>query len=226
MKRRQFLQSALAALLVPRIDLRKQIDNERLLSQFCGDSFRYKLDKPFSAPDQLAYATDANIMCRTQLIAPESSGEGRLPNVISAWELYSKPASRWCRESLPKPSELTLVMKTGHYHFGVCPECDGRRLSLGDRFPTEAELEGLHDYDVDDNTVLDPSCPMCRGNYWRGPSLVDLCGVKIQYGYARKMFCLPGVEFARSSFEDPDVLLFRANDFEGVCMGVRSDATA
>ncbi len=222
MQRRQFLKTVAAVAMVPQISLRREIDREALLSQFVRhDQWmgRWDLEKPFLYGD-LGYATDGRILCRTSLVAPETDGEARLPNVIAAWETY-KPVGQWSVEGLPSISELTD--KPNEWSCGICPLCDDRRISLGEHYPDftdpqiKAEVDAM-DYDIDDNTVRDPSCPLCHGKNYRGPWTVTYRGVKLSYGYAKKIFTLPGVQLAPAATSH--CLLFRADEFEGIAMGL------
>jgi hypothetical protein len=223
--RRGFIGSSLAALLLPTIKVNNTVDRERLLSQFCDDSGRnqrFDMDRPFIAADRLAYATDSRIMCRTEIAAPDISGTGKPPPVIAAWHSYWRPDSAWVRDGLPAVADLKICTP-----FGVCPLCEGRRIVLPE-FPNfddrqvDATMSRLG-YCIDDNSVGDESCPQCRGrDDYSGPALVDLCGAHVYYRYAKLMHTLPGVQFCRSEVED--VVLFRADEFEGIAMGVIRDA--
>ena len=222
--RRGFIGSSLAALLLPTIKINSTNDRERLLSQFCDDSgnnWRFDMDKPFSAADRLAYATDSRILCRTEIAAPDISGTGKPPPVIAAWHSYWRPDSAWVCDGLPAVADLKIRTP-----YAVCPLCDNRRIVL-DKIPSfedrmiDMEVHRL-DYDIDTNSIRDASCPQCRGRAdYSGPSLVDLCGVHVYYRYAKRMHSLPGVQFCRSTVDY--ALLFRADEFEGIAMGVIRD---
>ena len=133
--RRGFGKILAAFAVVPTVELRKQIDQERLLSAFCDhDSCKvhYDLEKPFGV-GCLTYATDARHMVRTELAGRIENGERRLPrNVGEVWEKFFDFDGYRLR-----PFELPSIQSciAGPNDFtdpSICPACDGRRISLGD----------------------------------------------------------------------------------------------
>lgn len=215
--------------MAPTIALRQEIDHERLLRAFCDDaSYRYDLDQPFGI-GSLTYASDAKHICRAEIANRVENGERRLPkNVLNLWDHY------WHHDGfvpleLPHPDTLTL----GACHdCAVCPYCDDRRISLGAEYPDFDKygraLVGP-DYDIDTNTIRDKSCPACHGRTYLGPWQINISGVLLNYSRLKPIAALPNVRVAATKApslypactrHDPDLLLFSADGFEGMTMGM------
>lgn len=221
LSRRTAMKSLAALTLAPIVDLRPTIDRERLLSAFSATdgtgSARWSLESPFGV-GSLTYATDARSMCRAEIANRVENGERRLPDVATCWQLHWSPADKFRPYELPSIDSLTLGT---HHDWGTCPLCSGRRKSLGAEYPdnewVDTWLARRKDYDVDTNTTLDPSCPLCHGRIYHGPYQVRVCGVLMDYSRVKPIVALPNVRIARSNAES---LLFIADGFEGVAMGM------
>lgn len=206
--------------MAPIVTLRPAVDREALLSRFVDDieGTRFDLTAPFSC-GSLTYATDAKSICRAELANREFNGERRLPNVAECWERYWRPATPFRQLVLPRIDELTITLE-----YGICPLCDGRRIFLGSEYPPmgesgEPDGRTYPDYDCDTNTIADKSCALCRGRPYHGPQCVDVGGVKMQYTRLKPICALPNVVAARSD-ADPMCMLFMAEGFDGLAMGV------
>lgn len=231
--RRTVLKTLAAATLAPTIELRQHIDRERLLRAFCDDApYRYDLDQPWGI-GSLTYASDARHICRAEIANRVENGERRLPkNVINLWDRY------WHHDGLVPfelPSPDTLTLGAGH-DCAVCPYCDDRRIFLGDKYPEFDDcgraLAGP-DYDVDTNTVRDKGCPACRGKTWDGSWQINIGGVLLNYSRLKPIAALPNVRVAATKATPidikgerkhchPNVLLFAADGFDGMAMGMTS----
>lgn len=204
--------------MAPTISLRREIDRERLLMNFCADYVtRYDLEKPFGV-GSLTYATDAKHMARAEIANRFEDGERRLPkDVIDVWKFHFQPG-QLIPFALPSISELTLKCDGGE----ICPLCDDRRILFGETYPSEDEMERLLDYDVDDNTYRDNSCQLCHGLTYHGPNEAMVCGVRMSYSRLKPIAALPNVRVTRSkpSKDEYPILNFVADGFEGVAMGL------
>lgn len=218
MNRRLFLKASAAALCVPFVGLRREVDREALMLPFCCDHPypRYDIESPFQH-GSLTYATDSRRIVRAEIAKPKIVGEGRLPPVAALWDMRWRP-KEWIEIDRPDFDSLK------HRRDGVpdtCPECLGRMVSCGETYPSEDELNELLSrgvrWDVDDNTKGDESCPRCRGCEYEGPSVLEVCGVRLAYDVACPVWDLPGpVRFAVLGEELP--VLFAADGFEGMVM--------
>lgn len=223
--RRTAIRAIGAAMIAPCVTLRNEIDRERLLSAFvCPHDSWYDITKPFGV-GSLTYATDARHICRAELVSRVEEGERRLP--INLDQLYR---SHWegCGElvpfELPDWRKACIVPQDQSYSF-TCPECCGRRVSMGDHYPPQEWLDGReasdYEYDIDDNTIRDKMCPACKGKDWHGPSILIVDGVRFEYARLKAVAALPNVRVARSGFGTGDeAIVFRAEGFEGVSMGI------
>lgn len=110
---------------------------------------------------------------------------------------------------------------------GICPECLGRRISLGSEYPD------FHDkavdyrmcklgYDVDYNTIRDESCPLCKGLDYYGPSQVEINGFRYSYHMLSPIFDLPNVMVLPPETQT-EPMLFKADGFEGMTMPILID---
>lgn len=224
LNRRTTLKILGAAIMAPCVNLRTEIDRERLLAAFCDDNDwqRYDFDRPF-AIGSLTYATDARHMVRAELPARIEEGERRLPKGIEqVWSEWWQPQD-FQPFHLPPVESLTLLpdQRWG----GTCPVCDDRRISIGDRYPqSNDEAAELPEYDPDDNTIRDASCPLCRGRAYYGPCRVRLCGRLMDYSRVKPIAALPNVRVAATKHYHPESpLLFVADGFEGMAMGLIED---
>lgn len=215
--RRTALKSALAAMICHTIELRPEVNREQMLSVFCDQNgrSRYDMTAPFRV-GSLTYATDARWMARAELDSPKESGEMRLPPVEQCWKRLWHPGvfrdvclPHWSKAAIP------------HDHGGLCPECGNRRISAGESYPSDDDIQKLHDYDyeIDTNTYRDPSCEVCKGRCFKGPTMIEIDGVTLCYWRAKKVLELPSCRVSRSK-ADTDALLFVADGFEGVLMGL------
>lgn len=223
MNRRTALKLIASAFVAPLVHLRSEIDRERLMLAFCdGDFCRYNIGSPFSV-GSLTYATDARKMVRAELPSRVESGERRIPDVESCWESFWHPGE-FVPLELPAVDAPSLVIPPAGS--GVCPLCDDRRLSFGDRWPSEEEIEAVRDWDVDDNTYRDPNCPLCRGRDFKGPSALRVGGILMNYSQLKPIAALPNVRISANRKYEGDhfgPLLFRADGFEGMAMGLAKD---
>lgn len=217
--RRTVLKTIAATLLAPTIALRREIDREALVSAFCGESFRYSIDKPF-LHGGLTYATDARGIIRAELAAPLLDGANRkLPNVAKCWEDCWRPSTKFVPFELPPVGGL-LTNKYG----GTCPVCCGRRVPINVDLDSgwcasrEASERG---FDIDDMTVLDESCEHCNGKEFFGPSLAKIGNTFHSYHLIKRIAALPSVQVAEAKdVAGYDLICFRADGFEGMQMGV------
>ena len=202
MQRRAFIQSIAAALFAPTALLQikpdKPLDPETILSHFVDDvdCSRYEITEPFPIGG-LVYATDVRAIIRCELFTVKDDGEPkRRPDVERLWTDCWQPA-KWESFTLPKPEQLTH-----HADHGLCPYCDNRRVSHGDEYPPDNDVQSnlrFYDYDVDDNTSRDPSCPACRGRDFTGPNVMMLCGQPFYYSSLKRLSLIPGVVVSRSN---------------------------
>ena len=222
--RRTALKAVAGFLLAPTLMLRQEIDREALLRAFCEpDSvgLRYDMETPFRVGG-LSYATDIRYICRAELSAPrEDGGERRIPPVERLWKELWLPGDF-------RPLDIgTLPLRRTEYP--RCPYCGDRRISLGECYPPADWLEsreaGDYGYDVDDNSIRDKSCTACHGLDFQGPSVVDFGDdVFMDRWRLNPIIALPNVEWSMSQINHERApLLFRADGFEGMCMGIKPD---
>lgn len=212
----------LGTFLATLVRLRPEIDREAMLAAFCRDprygSGRYDLDYPFGH-GSLTYATDARSIVRAEIANRREDGERTLPDVRTCWDKYWHPAGEFIPYHLPPIDTLTLG-RNGDY--GVCPLCSGRRVSVGEHYPTyewtESREAFLRDYDIDDNTTLDKSCELCSGKLYDGPWQVRVAGVLMDYSRLKPIAALPNVRVSATTGEK--AILFLADGFEGMAMGM------
>ncbi len=222
--RRTALKGLAAACMAPLVNLRPEIDRERILKGFCDDieSLRYGdlLKRPFGV-GSLTYATDARHIVRTELVNRVEDGERKIPDVEWVWEHYCEMSGKFRPFELPPVERLTL-----HRDYCSCPLCGDRRVSLGPNYPewgpngepADYELTRLS-YDVDDNSIRDKSCPLCHGLTYHGPNVLEVCGVVMQYTRLKPIANIPNVMIAPSMREG--ALLFSGDGFEGIALGLR-----
>ena len=224
MNRRTALKAMAAVLMAPKIHLRETIDRERLLAAFVQrDNWvrRYDLGEPFGV-GSLTYAAGPHRACRAELANRVEVGERRLPDMESVWRSWWCP-ERWEALDFPGPDSSRLFSHPGR-NGGRCPMCSGRRISLGDHYPTDAsdltwQIE--NNYDVDDNTIGDASCRMCGGKPYGGNWILNVCGVAFDYSLLKPVAALPNVRVARSYPTAPHPsLCFQADGFEGIVLGM------
>lgn len=216
--RRTFLKAAAAVIWAPKIELRPAIDREKIMLAFC-DPFdeRYHIGSPF-AVNSLTYATDRYAMIRAELANRSELEDRRIPNVTPVWNDLWHPRSWHAFD----PALLTpKYMSEGPQ---LCPQCGAARISLGEEYPDMAdgdEIQRIYSlgYDVDDNTIRDPSCSLCKGLEFSGPDVSDLLGCYHSTFFVKRIAAIPDVQISRSC-ADGDVLLFRGDGFEGVSLGI------
>lgn len=135
--RRGFGKLVAALAMVPTVELRKHVDHERLLSEFCDKdrTIRFDINAPFGV-GSLTYATDARHIARSELASRVENGERRLPrNVGEVWDhFYTFDA----RKAVPleMPDIRSCRLRKNYDDGGTCPECGGRRVSYGESYPT------------------------------------------------------------------------------------------
>jgi len=221
--RRNTLKTIAAAFMAPTIQLRQSVSDERLMMAFCEpDRGRYRLQYEFEKPfgfGSLTYASDYKALIRCELAGRIEDGEKRLPPIAETWDRYWMPQTQW-RPLTPDDLRPTEACDG---NFGFCPECGDRRVSA--EYPKDAaEAASLPDWDVDDNTIRDVSCPRCHGRWYGGPSNVRICGVLHSSWNLRRIVALPNPQVCKSLWLDPksdaNVILFRADGFEGMSMGM------
>jgi len=223
--RRTVLKTMAAALMAPTIHLRPSVPDERLLLPFCDpDSMRYNFQTPFGH-GSLTYASDSRAMIRCELANRQEIGERKLPkNIDQVWEAWFRPKAQW------RPLTPDDIVPTAINDYAKCFECGNRRISLGDRYPELNEYgspaeQRMHDlgWDVDDNTIRDESCPTCRGRSFGHKNVAVLFGHNHQAYELKRILALPNVMVCQSGFEPEEHaqgLLFRADGFEGVALGL------
>lgn len=219
--RRTVLKSIAAALMAPTIELRQSVPDERLLAAFCSswEGYRYQLQKPFGV-GSLTYACDNRAMIRCELASRVENGELRLPNVEPVWRQHWRSSAQW------RPLTPDDLIATENVN-GLCPHCGDRRVSFGEEYPeSQEQTDSLPEYDIDDNTIRDVSCPECHGKEYTGPSCVRIDGVLHSSWNLRRILALPNPMVCRSQYQDLHdkgsnhaSILFRADGFEGISMG-------
>lgn len=223
--RRSVLKGIAAAMMAPTIQLRPSVPDERLLLPFCDpDSCRYSFEAPFGH-GSLTYATDARAMIRCELANRQEVGERRLPRDIdNVWGRWFQPASQW------RPLTPDDIQPTVEDDCAKCFTCGDRRVRLGGNYPdiddrgliVDARLRML-DYDIDDNSVRDDSCPACRGLSRGHKNIAVLFGEEHQAHELKRILALPNVMVCTSEFSPEGhapALLFRADGFEGIALGL------
>ncbi len=215
MKRRNFMMTMATAVLGPLVNLRKEVSAENLMRAFCAEErcSRFDLESPFGV-GSLTYATDSRAMIRAELSTREEYGQRFLPPVRSVWPHYWNPTGIWA------PVEEFLQPTIGR-DYQCCPECGNRRVSLGDQYPEENDPR-LIDYDPDDNSVRDTSCVLCHGRDFGGKGISDVMGVYHMTFLLRRIAALPNALVCRSGSCDR-AILFKADGFEGISLGVTDD---
>jgi hypothetical protein len=226
MNRRSALQIIGASLFAPIVRLRPTVDREKLLRAFCDDwgISRYDLDQPFNV-GSLTYASDSRSAVRAELCSAVEDGTRRIPDMDCVWQRLWHP-SEFVPFELP-PVDSPLLVKplpVGNFMgMGTCPLCDDRRISFGEHYPSSLDEERtLPGYDPDDNTYRDPSCPLCRGMDFTGPSELIVQGVRMNYSRLKPIAALPNVRVAGNlrHVESGGPLVFKADGFEGLAMGL------
>jgi hypothetical protein len=230
--RRSFIGASAAvaaALFAPKISLRSEIDRERLMLPFCAawDYCRFDIDSPFGV-DAFTYATDSRRMVRAEIANRCEVGERRIPNVTSLWQTLWLPSGEF--RPFERPAVESLGWKCRQYN--ICPACGGRRVpwdGVGEIYPSNEAAQAMRiegrDYDVDDNTTLDPACELCRGKTYDGPSLLKIGSSLFSAAMLLPLWDLPGLKIALrepmlDSFRRQTIspLLFTADGFEGAVM--------
>lgn len=223
MKRRTVLKSIAAALMCPNITLRQSFPDERLLAAFCEQGCRiWDLESPFGL-GSLTYATDRVTLIRCELPSRLEEGERRLPRCVpQVWEDYWHPKQQWVPLT---PESAKPVESYKKIMWQPCPQCDSAAsVSLGTEYPDFSNQQIDRDitrfgYDVDTNCIRDKSCPVCHGLDYNGPSVAVVDGVRHSAYLLKRILALPGAEVCQSQ-SMPQAILFRANGFEGISVGV------
>lgn len=225
LSRRSVLKGIAAAMMCPTIQLRPSVPDERLLLPFCDpDATRYNFEAPFGY-GSLTYATDSRAMIRCELANRQEIGERRLPkNIDETWSKWFRPKAQW------RPLTLEDIQPTESNDYAVCFECGDRRISLGDAWPElnkwgEPEDKRLKElgWDVDDNTIRDDACHRCRGRCVGHVNVTVMFGHQHQAHQLKRILALPNPMVCASGFEPAEhaqCLLFRADGFEGIALGL------
>lgn len=208
-----------AAAMAPLVQLREAVPDERLMLEFCGDDgVEWNLSRPFGV-GSLTYATDRAAMIRCELPNRLEVDEIKLPPVRKVWNDYWSPSRQW-RPLTVEDIQPTVLSPDSCGH---CPECGDRRITLSE-YPdfndpvVNARVRELG-YDIDDNSIFDESCPMCRGGKYDGPNVTMIAGVPHWGFFAKRIAALPNVEVCRGQ-NTALTVLFRADGFEGISLGV------
>lgn len=214
--RRSAIKLIASAITVPLIKLRESVPDEKLMLAFCdADVCRYDCSKPFGV-GSLTYATDSRAMVRAEIVNRQECGEIKTPPCDAIWGKYWQPTGQW------KPLTLEDIQPTIE-HWCLCPDCGSRRIELPE-YPdlsdpiVNARYHRMA-YDVDDNSIRDTSCKTCRGSDEKKPSAAEILGVRHSTWFARRILNLPNAKVCRTQFI-PEALLFVADGFEGVSLGV------
>lgn len=223
--RRTVLKTMAAALMAPVVQLRPSIPDERLLLPFCDpDATRYNFEAPFGH-GSLTYATDSSAMIRAEIANRQEVGERRFPkNIDEVWGNWFNPKARW------RPLIQDDIVPILENDYAKCFQCGDRRISLGDCYPEldeygsplERRMRELG-WDVDDNTIRDESCPRCRGLAVGHKNVAVLFGHQHQAHELKRILALPNPMICASGFEPEEHaqgLLFRADGFEGIALGL------
>ena len=216
--RRSFVKAAAAAVLFPTINLRPNVPDERLLMAFCGGPRypHYDIAKPFGV-GSLTYATDGYAMVRCELANRQEDEPRRLPPALGVWKKHWKPFSLWTT------ADEDFLRPQFYDPDATCPECGDRRVSCGDTFPDLSapqaweKLQSL-EYDMDEDTIRDESCPVCRGRTANQPNVVELWGERYDAFGLKRLLALPNLKVANSIMRG--CLLFQADGFEGITLGM------
>lgn len=224
LSRRSVLKALAASLAAPVIQLRPEIPDEKLLLAFCSESEWRPIWKPLEKPfgiDSLTYATDRFAMIRCELPNRLEIDEIELPSVRDVWKKYWEPTGQW---QLLTPDDVTPIK---HDSWEPCPGCANRRVSLGENYPdfndpVVSSSMDRYDYDVDDNTIRDRSCPVCHGLKSSAKNVCVISGVEHSLWRLKKIAALPNVSVCRTAF-DEHTILFRADGFEGISKGMVPD---
>lgn len=226
--RRGFLRSvgaAAAAMMVPTVALRQTIDAERLMAAFCGTDVysRFDIGSPFFQKG-LTFATDSRAMIVGDIGTPNVIGERRLPDAIGVIESCWDPRAKF----VPL-SELDLTPTIRRDDFGLCPECGNRQIPYPEEseWPDDPYAAHRMRFDVDDSTMGDPSCKVCNGQPYEGPTLVNVCGVTHSAWYLKRVAAIPDVEVAMVTARvrsyahlSGHCIQFRSEQFRGLSLGV------
>lgn len=225
MTRRTAIGTMMAGMLAPLVKLRPEIDRERILRSFCLDfeTYRYSIKDPFGF-GSATYATDGRHVVRTELVSRVEDGSRRVPNMDELWRVYWSENGSW------RPFELPAIdALTDYSEYLPCPLCDDRRVSLGDEYPefgpTGEPVDhslSVYGYDVDDNSIRDKSCPLCRGLIYHGPNAVRFQGVLMSYTRLKPIAAIKNVELVAGNPTHRS-LLFRGDGFEGIALGINED---
>lgn len=219
--RRTMLKAAAAAMIGVRVELRPTLADERLLLPFClAEPARWEMAEPFGV-GAFTYATDSRAMVRAELSARKEIGERNIPPVEKAWREFFVPGDwRPFHSSMLEPT-LRPIDECGS---GPCPRCgSAATVDVVDDVSTlnvergcELERIGL---DVDAWKVRDVNCPVCGGLNYDGNWCSQVCGVVLATCDLWRIAALPNVRVCRSRSDD-SALLFRADGFEGVSLGI------
>jgi hypothetical protein len=95
LQRRTFLKALAAATWAPLIELRPEVDREKLMLAFCDpDDVKYDLSQPFAA-GSLTYATDRYAIIRGEIANRMEVGERKTPRVEPVWNDHWHPTGNW-----------------------------------------------------------------------------------------------------------------------------------
>ena len=193
--RRSFAKSIASLLMAPLLKYQpEQIDRHKLLGMFLDDihyeSRRWDLRRPYVVGDY-SYASDGRIMARISTSEAEHDDELiQIPPVEKAWSNLFQPDSF-------KPFRLADIdeLQPAERHFGICPMCLNRRVSLGNNYPiSTTPASELPDYDPDDNTIRDKSCELCHGKEYTAHCYQQIGESQICFRFAKILAEIPGCE--------------------------------
>lgn len=226
LSRRTVLKSIAAVVMAPTVTLRKTVDREAILGAFVDDIESCLYGTRLMSPmvhNEHVWATNGRELIRTFDNGFErDGGEDRLPDLTGTWDALWRPDG-FADFRLPRISELT------HHpcnEYAVCPVCDNRRVSYGPTYPEwHCPVANEYDWDVDDNTIRDSSCPACHGKEYQGPSVFLIQGVPFQYYRIKKLAMVPNCRVSvTGSIKNPankhasPVLCFQGDGFSGLAM--------
>jgi len=213
--RRSFLRASIAAALTPIIELRQSVPDEKLMLAFCDEECsRYDLKQPF-AVGSMTYASDTWAMVRAEIPNRLEVAQRRLPrNVPSIWRDHWHPG-----QFVPLTDELMKPVFMSEYP--VCPVCGDARIEFtpDHRNPEHVELCRVYDFDPDEFTIRDKSCDACHGLEYRGADIAYICGMRHRAFYLQRIAALPNARVCQSR-SVPMALLFQADGFEGISLGI------
>ncbi len=218
LQRRTFLKALAAATWTPLIELRPELDREKLMLAFCDpDDVKYDLSQPFAA-GSLTYATDRYAIIRGEITNRMEIGERKTPRVEPVWNDHWHPTGNWISLDA-ETAKPTITLDCG-----LCPHCGDARVTCGPDYPNWNDKELVaklmrYDFDVDNNTIRDASCPLCHGLDYKGPSVTNLLGTEHNAYFLKRIVDIPNVTVCQTASRH-DAILFRGDGFQGISLGI------